>query len=148
MRKTGKIIASISSGFCFVVSLGMILYVVYLTVLGESLQNASSGNLMEMNDAQQRIVDQLADGTVQDTYFGEFNRHGTIGIVTSAITFIACFITLPKMKYLFPSIAAGSAVVGAILCGWLIMSFMLVALVGVGLILLSHYLESKKVEQP
>ena len=70
-------------------------------------------------------------------------RNGTIGFITSLITFIACLVKFPINKFLFPAIAAGSALIGAVLCGWSIMFFLLISLTGIGMVVLSHYLEIK-----
>lgn len=119
----------------------------YLSHLGHSLERSAEKGLIDLDPEALHTLEHLADGSLEREFFGEFRRHGIIGAITSFITFIACFITLPNKKFLFPAIATGSAVIGAIFCGWLIMSFLLVAVGGIGLIVFSHYLADKNAEQ-
>ena len=147
MKRTGILITTISSGLCGLISLFMMVAGLLTNLSVQHINKQALESEIFSEDEQhelQHFSKRLHEsGGVQETIFQEMNRHGTIGFITSLITFIACFITLPNRKFLFPAIATGSASVGAIFCGWLIMSFLLVALAGIGLIVFSHYLESK-----
>jgi len=70
-------------------------------------------------------------------------RNGTIGFVASLIVLIAVRIKSSKRKFLFPLIAAGSAFISAVLCGWLIMALMIGVIIGIGFIILSIHFDSK-----
>ena len=147
MKRAGKIVASISSGLCFLLSILMIVWG-WLTASSIQYLNTHAHEAGQITDEYAHELSHLAESVEHESLFEEMKRHGIIGAITSLITFIACFITLLNRKFLFPAIATGSAVIGAIFCGWLIMSFLLVAVGGIGLIVFSLYLDDKKAEQP
>lgn len=109
----------------------------------QTLEQAANSNLIPLEHEHEHVLGSLSDSEIQEFVFGEIKQHGTIGFFTSLIVFISCFVTLPKLEYLFPAIAAGRALIGAMLSRWLIRSFLLVSIVGIGLIALSHFLVKK-----
>lgn len=143
MKLTGKIVTSISSGLCILISIFMMVLGV-LTVLSVEYINEQAEGLVSEEELNE--LHDLAHQVEEESIFEEMRRHGTIGLITSLITFITCFITIPKAKFVFPAIAGSSAIVGAIMCGWFIMIFLLVALLGIALILWSHYKPKNAVE--
>lgn len=144
MKRCGIIVATIASGLCCLMSIFMIMFG-WLTASSVQYINTHSHDVV--NNEYSYELELLAANVEQESLFEEMKRHGIIGAITSFITFVACFITLPSMRFLFPSIAAGSALVGGIFSGWLILCFMAIALVGVGLIAYSHHSTSKTAKQ-
>lgn len=142
MKKAGIVVATIFSVLCWITSA---LVLVVSTFVLNAPASFDSIPQEQLTDDFSQELDFLTE-TIEEASSDLWRevRHGAIGFITSLIVFVTVLIKFPRKKFLFPSIAAGSAFVGAVFCGWMIMALMIGALIGIGLIMLSHYRESPK----
>ncbi|MCY3626142.1 MAG: hypothetical protein OXG88_00670 [Gammaproteobacteria bacterium] len=141
MKKTGVVIATIFGTLSCIVALFVVaisLFGLYAPTFFESIPPED----IPPNEVQNIEMLTEAIEQVRPELWLEL-RNGIIGFVTSVIVLITIRMKSSQRKYLFPSIAAGSAFIGAVFCGWMIMALMIGALIGIGLIMLSHYLDDK-----
>ncbi|MYD46307.1 MAG: hypothetical protein F4W92_08150 [Gammaproteobacteria bacterium] len=145
MRKTGKIVAAVVASICIVVSLITAVYATMAKVAQgdpetfrarvyeRMLTNMPESNLEQAEATAKTIVD----------YTLELNHRkvlsqGIVGAILSIIILVTVLINLPNTPIVPPAIASIASLVGAIYCGWVIMIFMVVTLIGSGLVLIAN----------
>ena len=139
MRKAGKIIAAIFASICIVASL--ITVVVAIGAKGaQDDPEAFKKSMREVSANASETEPDEATKIVQD-YFLNLNHEkvlsqGIVGAILSIVILVTVLINVPSMPIITPAIASIASLGGAIYCGWVIMMFMVITLIGSGLVLL------------
>ena len=146
MKKAGKIIAAIFASICIVVSL-ITLGVGFTAkavqedpdAFKEGMQQLTAG--ADVPESEKEDVDASMEGTTDfllNMDHKKMSSQGVVGAILSLIILVTVLINVPKMPIVTPAIASVASLGGAIYCGWLIMFFMGVALIGSVLVLIAN----------
>lgn len=148
MKKAGKIIAAIFASINIVVAL--IQVVVGLggqfaqdnpELIQESMEQATA-NMPEEQAAVQPDIDALEE-QLGNLDFSKATSQGIVGAILSVIILVTVLINVSSMPFITPAIASVAALGGAIYCGWFLMPFMVLALIGSVLVLLANLKAAK-----
>ena len=145
MRKAGKIIAAIFASICIVASLITVGVALFAKIAQEDPEafKADTYESMVANVSEsdredaEAVAQQVIDFTL-DLNHKKVLSQGIVGAILSIIILVTVLINLPNTPIVTPAIASIASLVGAIYCGWLIMIFMAVTLIGSGLVLLAN----------
>lgn len=145
MKKAGKIIAAVFASICIVVSL-----ITAVTGMGGGFIQDNPDLMKEgmeetgatMSDSEKEAM-QATGEILMEIDFEKMVPQGIVGVILSVIVLVSVLINVPKMPILTPAIAGVAAIGGGFYCGWLILFFMAVALIGCVLVLIGNLQESK-----
>lgn len=150
MRKAEKIIAAIFASICIVTS-----FITVIVAFGAKAAQKDPEAFKEdfqqvmdadMSEADREQAEKLMKSVVD--YFLELNHkkvlsQGIVGAILSIVILVTVLINYPSMPIVTPAIASLASLGGAIYCGWVIMMFMVITLIGSGLVLLANLQQPK-----
>ena len=149
MSKAGKIIAAIFASICIVASLITVIVAIFAKVVQEDpekfkaeiqemVASSPESNRAQTEEGMKKVADYMLN-----LNHGKVLSQGVVGAILSIVILVTVLINLPSMPIVTPAVASIASLGGAIYCGWVIMVFMVITLIGSGLVLIANLQQDK-----
>lgn len=146
MRTAGKVIAAIFASICIVASLTTIGFAFVAqaaqedpaALTAEMEEITADSDVPESSQADVEAGMEAAADFLLGIDAAKMRSQGIVGLILSLVILVTIFINIAKMPIITPAIASVAALGGAVYCGWVIMFFMVLALIGCVLVLIAN----------